>query len=119
MDINPYAVDSDQKLSKGVFGNARRRRGGFLFRLIDVDAPVQLTVRYSGWWFVQRVRVNQKLCWWKISWLRIERHIEFGLPPDIDAQRRRLELDITLSPSLWIGRFQIRLGDQTVYDEIS
>lgn len=113
---NPYATTSQVESTADSFGWARRRRGGFLFRWIDVEQPIELSIVYSGWWFVQRLRINDKLIWWKISWLRIERKITVDLPTEIDAENRVVEIDITFGPALWIKRFQVWLDGETLYD---
>ena len=113
---NPYAVTSDRPARGGVFGTARRHRGGFLYRVIDIDQPLQTRLVYSGWWFVQRLSVDRRLVWWKISWLRIERRIEVRLPVEVDPRGRRMEVVLDFGPALWIKRFQISLDGVAVYD---
>lgn len=87
-----------------------------MYRWIDVKQPLPLSIVYTGWWFVQRLKIDDRLIWWKISWLRIERRISLDLPSEIDSQMRPLEIEITFGPALWITRFQIWLAAETIYD---
>ncbi|WP_145168769.1 hypothetical protein [Rubripirellula lacrimiformis] len=75
----------------------------------------QLT--YSGWWFVQRIRINNQPVWRKVSWLRIDREIEIRLPPQVDPDQRPLRIEINFGPALRIRRFRVWLGGQPIYDE--
>ena len=114
--INPYAATSRVDLTPESYAGAHRRRSSFLYRWIEVDDPIPLSILFSGWWFIQRLRVNGRLLWWKISWLRIERRITAHLPADIDPQTRPLQIEITFAPALQITRYQIHLANQTLYD---
>lgn len=119
MPPNPYAVSADAPPEAGIYGDAKRVRGGFLYRLIEIQTPVPLRLRYSGWWFIQRIFINGKRVWSKVSWLRLERHIQFELPVEIDPERRGGEIEISFGPSLFIGRFRVWIAGTLAYDEMT
>jgi len=120
MSGNPFQptvhVDGPQK---GQFGDgARQIRAHFLYREIELEAPIRARFVYDGWWFRQKITFNGQLVWFRVSWLKIHREATFNLPAEIDPERRLVKLEITFSPALWIRRFQILLDGETIYDEI-
>lgn len=169
---NPFAPASEIHEQKGIFGDARLTRAGFLFRVIEfpmellcdrsasgqrgpnptphdqavtrpsfrvkptnratsdppmMACPVILT--YSGWWFWQRIKINEQRVWSAISWLSLHRSIDlsipsqFILPADSNAELvhpdvLRGNVEIHFGPGLSIRRFRILIEDQVRYDEI-
>ncbi|MEM9827817.1 MAG: hypothetical protein AAF958_14595 [Planctomycetota bacterium] len=119
-ELNPYAPASEIGPESGSsFADSKRLRGGFLFRELQLDGCFPCQFRYTGWWFVQRVYINEKCLWWEISWLTLRRHISINLPADIDPQRRSLDVEIQFGRGLLMSRFQVWIGGQTVYDELT
>lgn len=83
------------------------------------DAQGFRTLEYNGWWFVQRVRIDDELVWWAISWLTLERQIQFRIksPQSDDYVDGKLEIDF--GRRLQIKRFTFRASSRIVYDEIN
>ncbi len=92
-------------------------RGGFLYREIDFHTPVKMQFYYSGWNFVQRIRVNQETVWSRISWITIHRQAEFMLPESVDPLGRTCEMQITFVRGLRMRRFLLRLEGQVIWDD--
>ncbi|MEM6688437.1 MAG: hypothetical protein AAF664_03355 [Planctomycetota bacterium] len=77
------------------------------------------TLEYNGWWFVQRVLVDEKVVWWAISWLTLERRIRFQIPGLSPGEQAEGELDIDFGRRLQIKRFTFRILTRIIYDEIN
>ncbi len=116
---NPFSASSLETDERGVFGDARRIRAGFLFRVIQIDAPVICRIVYDGWWFRQKIEVDGELVWRQISWLTIRRHVKFKLPAKLDQSQPEAAIEIDFGRSLTIRRFRVWIGGQIVYDEIN
>lgn len=116
---NPFAPPSSVTLERGVFGGARQKRSGFLYRVIDIDSPVQTQLVYSGWWFRQKLELDGLLVWFRISWLTITRQADFRLPASIDPDQSPGKLEIEFGRGLAIRRFRVWIQDQLIYDEIN
>ncbi|KAA1259322.1 hypothetical protein LF1_18520 [Rubripirellula obstinata] len=121
-----------------MFGDAVLLKKTFLYRVIRFgehrgltpqkpDSSMDLT--YSGWWFVQRVHVNDLLVWWTISWRSIWPLIEIDLTKKL-AQRdetgkrqtglpKEIKIELDFTPGLRIRRFRVWLDQEIRYDEIS
>ena len=143
MDANPFSVSSLAPLERGVFAeHAVRKRATFLYRHIRFEKPFQADFIYSGWWFRQRVKLDEHVCWYQISWLTIRPRFEFELPEMIElpcealrlvvddrtgpetrhssqSSPRKVSVEIDFSRGLMIRRFRIWLGGRILYDEIS
>ncbi len=118
-NVNPFQPTTLSTQERGVFADhARRLDHGFLYRVIELGAPLPLHFVYDAWWFWQRVYVNDVRVWSKISWLRIEPSVACKLPPTIDPQQRLLRVDVQFGPGLRFRRFQIVIGGIVEYDEI-
>ena len=76
-------------------------------------------MKYSGWWFVQRIDVNGVRAWTKISWLDLSRQIQFDLPAEIDRARRTVNVEINFRPGLLIRRFRVWIDGQMEFDQVS
>lgn len=117
--VNPFDASKILLNEKGIFADgAKLVRRSLLYRVIDFQHPFQGRLVYDGWWFRQRVSVEAMPVWSRISWLRIERQLEFTLPREVDSQSRNCRIDIHFSPGLWIRRFQVTVGGAIAYDEI-
>ena len=115
---NPYQPPPRVAESGKHFGDfARLIRGGFLYREIQFSQPVPFHFVYSGWNFVQRIRIDGITVWRRISWAVIHREVSFQLPRHVDGQERSGELRIVFTRSLRIHRFQIWIGGVLVWDE--
>ena len=119
MTTNPFSASNPIPDQRGVFGSARRIRAGFLYRVIEVDAPLRCQVVYDGWWFRQKIEINGNVAWFQISWLTIRRRVDFGIPKQVDRSGRRAAIEIHFGPSLMIRRFRLWIAEQIVYDEIN
>lgn len=119
MQNNPFRPSAEIDTEKGVTGTARLLRSGFLFRLIELNVPMPIRLRYSGWWFVQRIDVNGVRVWTKISWLNLSRQIQFVLPAEIDPARRPVNIEIDFRPGLLIRRFRVWVDGQMEFDQVS
>lgn len=119
MATNPFSVPNQIPEERGIFGNAKRTRGGFLFRVIEFDDPFPCKMIYDGWWFRQKVHMNGQRAWSQISWLTIEREAEFQVPPSVAAAQPRAKIEINFGRSLLIRRFRLWIDGQIVYDEIN
>jgi hypothetical protein len=86
---------------------------------VDLLHPIEVEFVYSGWWFRQVIEIGGTRVWSQISWLSIERHVEFRLPDSIDPDRSPGRIEIDFSRGLRIRRFRIWIADQLVYDEVS
>jgi len=117
---NPFEVTSREINEKGVFGDhARLRRSGFLFRVIDLQAPYPCRLTYDGWWFRQQVCFDQHLAWRQISWLTIRSRAEFRVPPAIDPAQPMAAIEIGFNRGLMIRRFRVWIAGEIVYDEVN
>ncbi len=115
---NPYRSPSPVQHQGVVYGDyAKRRRGGFLFREIELTGRFDGVLRYTGWWFVQRVFLNDRRLWWKISWLTLQRRVDFRLP-DATGQAVDATLQMDFDARLRFRRFQLIADDVSIYDEI-
>jgi hypothetical protein len=124
MQNNPFLPSAEIETEKGVTGDARLVRSSFLFRIIELDSPfpksqIPIRLRYSGWWFVQRVDVNGIRAWTKISWLDLSRQIQFDLPAEVDSQCRPVNIEINFRPGLMIRRFRIWVDGQLQFDQVA
>lgn len=116
---NPFDASKILVDEQGVFADgAKLVRRSLLYRVIDFEQPFRGRLIYDGWWFRQRVTVEAMPVWLRISWLRIERQLEFRLPKQVDSQMRNCRIDIHFGPGLWIRRFQVTVGGMIAYDEI-
>ncbi|MCC9601389.1 hypothetical protein LOC67_12610 [Stieleria sp. JC731] len=77
-----------------------------------------MQLRYSGWWFRQTIAISGFVVWSKISWLDIDRQVEFQLPAEVDPQRRPGRIEIDFSRGLRIRRFRVWIDEHLVYDEV-
>ena len=119
MTSNPFTPSTIPTEERGVFGDSRRLRSGFLYRVIEVDRPLRCRVVYDGWWFRQKIEVDGEITWFQISWLTIRRHIEFKIPAFIDPNRPDARIEIDFGRSLMIRRFRLWIGGEIAYDEIN
>ncbi len=90
---------------------------GFVFRRFQLHWPVETTLVYSGWNFLQRVWVGELLVWRRISWVRFYPYISFRLPPQIDPQQRDGALLFEFRPGLRIRRCELSIAGRLVYSE--
>ncbi len=118
MPTNPFSVPTQLPDERGVFGDARLIRKGFLYRVIEIHSPIQAKLVYDGWWFRQTVKINGTSCWSQISWLTIERNAEFNLPEKVSAVPLSCKIEINFARGLQIKRFRIWFSDRLTYDEI-
>lgn len=118
MPTNPFSVPNELPNERGVFGDARLIKKGFLYRVIEIEKPIAMRFVYDGWWFRQTVKINDHMAWSQISWLTIERNAEFALPREFSATCLPCKIEIDFAKALLIQRFRIWIGDQLVYDEI-
>ncbi len=116
---NPFAASAIVPSERGVFGDARLIRSGFLFRVIELRSPVAMRMVYSGWWFRQKIEINGELVWFRISWLTILRRAEFPLPATVDTNQSPAQMEIGFGRGLMIRRFRLWIDGQIVYDEIN
>lgn len=119
MATNPFSVPSQISEDRGVFGNAKRLRGGFLYRVIEFETPFPCRLVYDGWWFRQTVKLNGIRAWSQISWLNIERTVEFAAPSSVDPSSAPVKIEIDFGRTLFIRRFRVWIDGMIVYDEIS
>ena len=118
MDTNPFSAPNPVPDQRGVFGNARKLRTGFLFRVIEIDAPIPCRLVYDGWWFRQKIEVNGTIAWFQVSWLTIRRHVKFRIPKQVHPAEPQAAIEIDFGPSLMIRRFRLWVAEHLVYDEI-
>ncbi len=118
---NPFAPTVDLiESDRGVFGDhAACLRRSLLYRVVQIHQPIEAVFLYDGWWFRQKILVDGRIVWFRISWLTIHRRAEFELPPEIDSRQRRCRMEIDFSRALFIRRFRLWIGDTLVYDEIN
>lgn len=145
---NPYSATTNLTSRDGIFADsAILVRSSFLYRIIrllrpelgqDKDSSRQADeglvdettasetdlIIYSGWWFWQRVTFNGHRVWSKVSWVALNREIEFRIPAgfsrsSIDQNRERVgKIEIDFGPGLRIRRFRLWMDDVIVLDEI-
>ena len=118
MPTNPFSVPNELPDERGVFGHARLIKRGFLYRVIEIETPTDMRFVYDGWWFRQTVKISNHMAWSQISWLTIERNVEFELPAEVSAARSPCKIEIDFAKALMIKRFRIWINDQLVYDEV-
>jgi len=119
LTINPFDASRILEDEQGVFADgAKLVQRALLFRVIDFELPFQGRFVYDGWWFWQRVSIEGIRVWSKISWLRIERKVQFQLPKEVDALSPPCQIDIHFGPGLSIRRFQVTIAGVVAYDEI-
>ncbi|TWU55740.1 hypothetical protein [Rubripirellula reticaptiva] len=119
MSKNPFSPSLLIADEKGVCGDVRLVRSSFLFRVIDLGLPLPCRLTYSGWWFLQRVWIDDRKVWSTVSWLALARRIEFPLPADLDERRRTIRIEIDFRPGLMIRRFRVWVGEELALDQIS
>ncbi len=102
-----------------MFGSARLIRSSFLFRVIEFDLPLPFRMIYDGWWFRQKIEISGETAWFQISWLTIQRHIEFQIPSTVDPQQPSAAIEIDFGQGLKIRRFRVWVSQQNVYDEVN
>jgi hypothetical protein len=118
--INPFAVTTGVIEERGVFGDhARRLRGGFLYRVIELQRPYRCRFIYDGWWFRQQIKFDDHVAWHQISWLTIRPRAEFRVPAMIDPSQPPAAVEIGFTRGLMIRRFRLWIGGQLVYDEVN
>lgn len=101
-----------------MFGDHAVLRGkGFLYREIELTGQFDGRLRYSGWWFVQRIYFSDQLLWHRITWISIAREVQFELPAT-DGQLVPVTLRIDCDARLLFRRFQLSAGGTILYDEI-
>ncbi len=116
---NPFAPSTILPDERGVFADgAVRQQAGFVYRVIEFTHPFVGELVYDGWWFRQKVSINGRTLWWRISWVNFYKQIEFQLPPEIDVDERPLRIEIHFGRGLSIRRFQVSVAGMIVYDEI-
>jgi hypothetical protein len=104
----------------GIFADHARKCGSsFLYREIEIDRPHKIHLIYSGWWFWQRVYINQTRVWSMISWAAIVREIEFHVPESEATPQTDGRIEIEFSTGLRIRRFRVWLDGEIVFDEIN
>ena len=117
---NPYAPTMVDEPKHVVFGDhARRVRGTFLYREIEISRPAEITLIYSGWWWVQRIQLNGHRVWSRISWKSIHDELDFKIPASIIPTEPKARIEIGFSRSLSIRRFRFWIEDELVYDEVN
>ncbi len=119
MTLNPFVAPATPSDERGVFGNARRLRSSFLYRVIQLEAPYCCRIVYDGWWFRQKIEVNGEVVWFQISWLTIRRHLEFKVPASLASDQPDARIEIDFGRSLMIRRFRLWIDGQIAYDEIN
>ena len=118
MPTNPFSVPQELPNERGVFGEARLIKKGFLYRVIEIEKPVAMKFVYDGWWFRQTIKISDHMAWSQISWLTIERNADFEIPPAVSANRLPCRIEIDFAKALLIRRFRIWIDERLVYDEI-
>jgi hypothetical protein len=117
--MNPFAVTNSTPNESGVFGDATRVRSNFLYRVIQLGPPLNYRVVYDGWWFRQRIEINGVLAWSRISWLTIQRRVEFRVPVEVAPYEPAGRIEIEFTRGLMVRRFRLWIGESLVYDEIN
>ena len=107
MPTNPFSIPTELPDERGVFGDARLIRKGFLFRVIEFETPIPTRLVYDGWWFRQTIKINGDLAWSQISWLTIERNAEFDIQRPGSADLLPCAIEIDFARALVIKRFRI------------
>ncbi|MFG0262585.1 MAG: hypothetical protein ACF788_09370 [Novipirellula sp. JB048] len=91
---NPFQPPIELPSERGVFGDhATLITRRFLYRKIRHDRPFPATLVYSGWWFRQKVEINDSVMWWKVSWIHLSSDIAFTVPREILAHRVQGDAD--------------------------
>jgi hypothetical protein len=97
---------------------ARLLRGGFLFRDIQFHYPFEFRFRYSGWNFIQRIRIDGQIVWRKISWIVIHRQAEFFVPESLDPAGLPYRMVIEFGFGLRMRRFQLLRGNAIIWEDL-
>jgi hypothetical protein len=117
--MNPFDPSQILVDERGVFGDSGKLvRRSLLHRVIDFERPFQGRLIYDGKWFRQVVEINGIQAWYRISWLRIHRKLEFQLPAALVANSPACRIDIDFGIGLSIRRFQVTIDGIVFYDEI-
>lgn len=119
MTPNPFSVPTYLENERGVFGDARLMKKGFLYRVIEFQNPFQCQLIYNGWWFRQTINLNGHLVWSQISWLTIQRNADFTVPEQATTGSIPGKIEIEFGRTLMIHRFRLWIDSRLVYDEIS
>ncbi|MCP4778540.1 MAG: hypothetical protein GY880_30360, partial [Planctomycetaceae bacterium] len=56
MPTNPFSIPNELPNERGVFGDARLIKKGFLYRVIEIEKPAAMRFIYDGWWFRQTIK---------------------------------------------------------------
>lgn len=117
--MNPFDPSRILVDERGVFGEgAKLVQRGLLRRVIDFETPFQGRLIYDGKWFRQIVEINGVVVWYRISWLRIHRKLEFQLPSSETGRLSPGRIDIDFGIGLSMRRFQVTIDGIVFYDEI-
>lgn len=117
--MNPFEVTTMTPSERGFYGSAQRVRSSFLYRVIQIGPPFGIELVYDGWWFRQRVLVDGVQVSWRISWLTIQRQVEFPIPSATDPNQATGRIEIDFTRGLMIRRFRVWIGETLAYDEIN
>ena len=80
--VNPYAVTSHVDTAERAYGDhARLVQSSFLFRVIEFDRPFEGRLRYSCWWWRQRIEINGHRVWFRAE--------NYGRRSDVGAEQPR------------------------------
>ena len=116
--VNPYQPPIPGSLAERSLGeHARLVQAAFLFRILEFDQPFPAELRYSCWWWRQKVELNGQTVWFRISWLKIHRSIQLTLPAAVDPDQRECRIQIKFGAFMSIRRFQVWIGEHLAYDE--
>jgi hypothetical protein len=116
---NPFEAASCLANERGIFGEARLIRSGFLYRVIELESPYATRMVYSGWWFRQKIEFDGQLVWFRISWLSILKQAEFRMPALVDPQESPARVELSFGRRLMIRRFRLWIDGQIAYDEVN
>lgn len=74
---------------------------------------------YTGWWFWQRVLLGGQRIWSRVSWVSLEREIDFLIPATFEQEHQRQgRIEIDFGPGLRIRRFRLWIDGRIFLDEI-
>tara|TARA_B110000495_G_C23014527_1_gene600588 strand:+ start:27 stop:386 length:360 start_codon:yes stop_codon:yes gene_type:complete len=119
MTPNPFSSPTQIPTERGVFGDARLIKKGFLYRVVEFETPFRCQLIYNGWWFRQTITLNGHLAWSQISWLTIERNADFDVPEQASTHSSPGKIEIEFGRTLMIRRFRIWIDNRIVYDEVT
>lgn len=119
-DQNPFASPAPTSPADRppTTGDAKLLKAGYLFRRIQLPAPSEAIIEYSGRGFgYDVVRVNGHVVAWDWKWVWFVHRFDFTAP--LEAEPKPAVLTVEVGYTLKITRLTIEVDDRLLYEEVA